>query len=754
VKEGGVSEVVGAIILVSIAVLAVGIAVLVLFTGPLPTQIPAFSGLISNSGKTVYISHEGGDPLIVGQFKILVDGVDQTARFTSSLSSGIFSLGMKMNATLPKTPRRVVMISNTSWGGETVLLATDLTRCILQVSPAWYSTDWTYRKRITIDHTKVSGSLTDFPVLISLPSDSTLSSCALPDGHDILFTDAAGTKLPHEIESYTSSTGALVAWVKAPSISSSDNTTLYLYYNNSEAPDQQDATHVWDSNYVGVWHLKEPAGSNSNDSTLNSLTGTPAGSPGQTSGQVDGSLGFSGGNSVSMGNNASFNFGTGAFTASSWVRGGGANQQILGKSNWAGNDNGIQVYTSSSGGYTTAPPVTGTAGITTTGTNSYPAYTNTIGGTSYWNNFYGDYVSAFPVTLPAGTVTSIGVYWLASGGYMRVALYSPGSGKPANLLTQSASTAIVAGWQDVPVTPYYVTGGTYWIVVQTNQIKSFYYITTATGQEYAKAYSGGFDATWNSGSYLLNYQYYMRITYVKIEGYAKATKVTLSDNNASIDSVRFYSHATGNFRLAIYSDSSGPGSKQWESASTAATAGAWNTVSIGTGSPAGLMLNAGTYWLAWQWDSANSGPSYNAGSSGDGNYRAQTYGSYPSSWTGGTSSSEKWSIYLAYTIIQIGSNDGNWHYLAVTRAGTGAGQLVTYYDGVPARTGTDSRTLSNTDSFKLALSNDGLNGFGGYLDEVRISSTARSPDWIRTEYNNQYSPGTFAYLISSEQGTC
>jgi hypothetical protein len=73
--------VVGAIILVAIAVVAMAIVVLVLVSGSLPTSVPSFSGLISNSSKTVYISHEGGDPLQIGQFKILVDGVDETWNF-------------------------------------------------------------------------------------------------------------------------------------------------------------------------------------------------------------------------------------------------------------------------------------------------------------------------------------------------------------------------------------------------------------------------------------------------------------------------------------------------------------------------------------------------------------------------------------------------------------------------------------------------------------------------------------------------
>jgi hypothetical protein len=87
---------------------------------------------------------------------------------------------------------------------------------------SWYNTSWSNRKAITIDHTKMSGSssLTNFPVLISLPSDSNLQSPAKPDGSDILFTASDGTtKLNREIEKYTSSTRPLSAWVQVPTVS-------------------------------------------------------------------------------------------------------------------------------------------------------------------------------------------------------------------------------------------------------------------------------------------------------------------------------------------------------------------------------------------------------------------------------------------------------------------------------------------------------------------------------------------------------
>ncbi|HXW98347.1 MAG TPA: DUF2341 domain-containing protein [Methanomicrobiales archaeon] len=121
----------------------------------------------------------------------------------------------------------------------------------------WYDCNWHYRKNITIYKGSVSGSQTNFPVLISF-TDSDLQANAQGNGNDILFTDSSGTlKIPHEIETYTSSTGTLVAWVKVSAVQSTANTTLYMYFGNPSAGDQENVNNVWDAGYKAVWHLKE-----------------------------------------------------------------------------------------------------------------------------------------------------------------------------------------------------------------------------------------------------------------------------------------------------------------------------------------------------------------------------------------------------------------------------------------------------------------------------------------------------------------
>ena len=84
-------------------------------------------------------------------------------------------------------------------------------------SPAWYYPGWSYRKKLTIDNTKVPADQTNFPVLVSLVSDSDLAAKAQnapTAGYEILFTSSNGTsKLSHEIEEFDDTTGELVSWV-------------------------------------------------------------------------------------------------------------------------------------------------------------------------------------------------------------------------------------------------------------------------------------------------------------------------------------------------------------------------------------------------------------------------------------------------------------------------------------------------------------------------------------------------------------
>jgi hypothetical protein len=151
----------------------------------------------------------------------------------------------------------------------------------------WQQYYYQYRKLITINKNQVVGTHSNFPVLINITLDS--AKVKSTNGYDIMFTNEYGEKLNHEIDSYNSGTGELLAWVKIPTLSSLKDTKLYIYYGNSDITADPSTTNVWETNYKAVWHMTEI---NVIDSTSNGNSGISYGS--MTSGdQVAGKIGTS-----------------------------------------------------------------------------------------------------------------------------------------------------------------------------------------------------------------------------------------------------------------------------------------------------------------------------------------------------------------------------------------------------------------------------------------------------------------------------
>ncbi len=193
-----------------------------------------------------------------------------------------------------------------------------------------------YRKALTVDYTKVtpcSSAPLNFPVLVSL-SGNYLKTTAnggrirSASGYDIAFRASDGmTQLDHEIEKYDGTAGTLVAWVRVPALSYTANTSFYMYYGNAGVTaDQSNPAGVWDSSFVGVWHLKEdPSGTapqmqdskNSNDGT--SSGGMTSGD--QVAAKANGGLDLDGSNDYinSANGGSTLNVGE-AFTVEAWIK--------------------------------------------------------------------------------------------------------------------------------------------------------------------------------------------------------------------------------------------------------------------------------------------------------------------------------------------------------------------------------------------------------------------------------------------------
>lgn len=111
-----------------------------------------------------------------------------------------------------------------------------------------------YYRAITVDHTKVPNTdRTNFPVLFSgtyawLATVANGGLVQSSSGYDIIFAlDALGQqRLPHELVTYTASSGLIVCWVTLPTISHTADTVFYVLYGNASiSSDQSFTVQAW-----------------------------------------------------------------------------------------------------------------------------------------------------------------------------------------------------------------------------------------------------------------------------------------------------------------------------------------------------------------------------------------------------------------------------------------------------------------------------------------------------------------------------
>lgn len=122
-SEEGVSELVGAMLLLGLTVIGVALVGIVFFSAPQPDAIPrtSIAAGVNETGSLVLV-HDGGDPLRAGDYRIYVDTgsglVDGTDTFTG-LKDGAWSVGGSLVRNGP-TPERVI-VTAVSGGSETIL---------------------------------------------------------------------------------------------------------------------------------------------------------------------------------------------------------------------------------------------------------------------------------------------------------------------------------------------------------------------------------------------------------------------------------------------------------------------------------------------------------------------------------------------------------------------------------------------------------------------------------------------------------
>jgi hypothetical protein len=724
---------------------------------------------------------------------------------------------------------------------------------IKQSSPAqagWYATGgtWAYRKPIVIDHTKVNTAtgtttpLSNFTVLINI-TDSSLKNNASSTGADILFTSSDGlSKLNYERETYSSSTGNLIAWVQIPSLPSTNDTIVYMYFGNSSATDQQSVNSTWDTNYKGVWHLNQAVANPFTDSTSNSLngiaTGTGLSSAAGKIGNALGSTGATGSGFVSV--PSSVYGGGGQLTESIWVKTTGLNNNaqslFLYKLNYGANtgyaliDNGQ--YSASEYffvGNVSPSPIA--RSVVNDGnwhylTGTYATGTN--GSKLYLDGVFQSSTTISPDSVAdTADILTIGQYQGNGGaGYTDEARISniarsadwikteylnqnsPGTfASLGGIQTPKAGVAISS--RGVSSLGWYATGGTWTnrraIVIDhtkisnvaTTSYSSFPMLFSTTDTEFKyTGFSGGKVAsstgadilfTSSDGLTKLNYERESYssstgnlIAWVQIPLLSATTDTTLYmyyGNPSAADQQNASSTWDSNYQgvwhlgdvpatakdskgihNGVISGSSGISGQIDGGATFSHGSYLSNTYTNGDYISTGITdltfggANAGTieFWANPQF-SPTDGNAYQMAGQNTGSGNEFSFWKYSDNnfYMGWWSTFEDDRVALAANSVNFPQNQ--WTHIVIVWASGTKARL--YLNGSLAGTATNNTTLSNLNqSFGIGsqLVTSGSNSsFLGYEDEFRISNFGRSADWIKTEYNNQYSPQTFYSLSGS-----
>jgi cysteine-rich repeat protein len=174
-----------------------------------------------------------------------------------------------------------------------------------------------YRMDITLDRTRVGNSgapttLSNYPLLLDITSLNLRTAgngghVQNTNGYDITFVGSDTTTcggvssctFNYEIESYTASTGRVVAWVEIPGLkttSATSNQIITVKYGDATiSSPTQNAPGTWQPSFKGVWHMSQsssPAADSTSTGASASFNGSPT--PATATGLIGSGLSTSG----------------------------------------------------------------------------------------------------------------------------------------------------------------------------------------------------------------------------------------------------------------------------------------------------------------------------------------------------------------------------------------------------------------------------------------------------------------------------
>ena len=135
-----------------------------------------------------------------------------------------------------------------------------------------YSTTITFNTTAT--GANVPSNQTNFPVLVRLDANNFLFTQAEPDGSDIRFADPDGSSLKYQIERWDATNKVAEVWVLVPQVdgnSAQDYITMYWGNNLAMSASRPNAVFDTTNNFRGVWHF---SGNSFSDATYHANNGT------------------------------------------------------------------------------------------------------------------------------------------------------------------------------------------------------------------------------------------------------------------------------------------------------------------------------------------------------------------------------------------------------------------------------------------------------------------------------------------------
>ena len=144
------------------------------------------------------------------------------------------------------------------------------------LSQAWWSGDWSARKKITLNMTQADtkSTVSQAPILVRLHTGNFDFANTKDDGGDIRFVaEDDKTALKYHIEKYDPVNELALIWVQAPKLEAGKPSAIYMYSGNSKTSKADDVANTYDSNTVAVYHFSEKDGL-PKDSTANNNNAT------------------------------------------------------------------------------------------------------------------------------------------------------------------------------------------------------------------------------------------------------------------------------------------------------------------------------------------------------------------------------------------------------------------------------------------------------------------------------------------------